>query len=195
MTLANFLTILRMAFSPVFFVLFLSVSVFPDAQLPLLIALWLVFIVIELSDLFDGMAARKLGQVSDLGKVLDPFADSISRLTYFICFVMDGFMPFWILLVLVYRDLFTSFLRMYFATKGIVHGSRYTGKIKAWVYAFAGISGLIYFSLEKLLIIPEIHATVHIVTNVIFLLCVLIALITVADYSSVFRKKKNQKNY
>jgi CDP-diacylglycerol--glycerol-3-phosphate 3-phosphatidyltransferase len=191
MTLANILTMLRMALSPVFFGIFTLVSVFPDMKIPLIVSLWIVFIIVELSDLFDGMAARGLGQVSELGKVLDPFADSISRLTYFVCFAMDGFMPFWILLVLVYRDLFTSFVRMYFATKGKVQASRLTGKIKAWVYALAGIAGLIYFSLKKLLIIPGIHGSVHIVTNVIFLLCVLIALITVADYSSVvFTKKK-----
>jgi CDP-diacylglycerol---glycerol-3-phosphate 3-phosphatidyltransferase len=195
MTLANVLTILRIILSPVFFIIFSLVSLLPGMELFLIIMLWIVFIIIELSDFFDGIAARSLGEVSDLGKVLDPFADSVSRLTYFICFAMAGILPFWIFIILVYRDLFTSFLRMYFSTKGMVYGSRFTGKIKAWVYAIAGIIGLIYFSLKKLLILNEVHATVLIVTNIIFLLCVVIALITVADYSSVFLKKKNQKNY
>jgi CDP-diacylglycerol---glycerol-3-phosphate 3-phosphatidyltransferase len=195
MTLANILTTLRMILSPVFFIIFSLISLLPGMELPLIIILWIIFIIIELSDLFDGMLARSRNEVSDLGKVLDPFADSVSRLTYFICFAMAGFLQFWILLILVYRDLFTSFIRMYFASKGIIHASRLTGKIKAWVYAAAGIIGLIYFSLKKLLIFVFAHDSILFITNVIFLLCVLIAFVTVADYSSVFWKKKNQKNY
>jgi CDP-diacylglycerol--glycerol-3-phosphate 3-phosphatidyltransferase len=195
MTVANVLTFLRIALSPVFFVIFSLAGLLPGAQLLFVVILWVIFVLIELSDFFDGIVARKRGEVSELGKVLDPFADSVSRLTYFICFAMDGFLQFWILIVLVYRDLFTAFIRMYMATKGIVHGSRLTGKIKAWVYAGAGIAGLIYFSLKRLLILNEIHAILLAVSNIIFLLCVLIALVTIADYSSLFWKKRSQKNY
>ena len=50
------------------------------------VVLWVLFVVIELSDVFDGMVARRRQIVSDLGKLLDPFADVVSRLTYFIVF-------------------------------------------------------------------------------------------------------------
>jgi CDP-diacylglycerol--glycerol-3-phosphate 3-phosphatidyltransferase len=58
-----------------------------------LIGVWAAFCLIEASDLLDGHIARMRGQVSELGKVLDPFADSVSRITYFFCFVTSGFLP------------------------------------------------------------------------------------------------------
>jgi CDP-diacylglycerol--glycerol-3-phosphate 3-phosphatidyltransferase len=192
-SLANKLTILRMILSPFFFGTYALLGVFENsriARIVIVAVLWFIFIAIELSDLFDGRVARARGEVSDFGKVLDPFADSVSRLTYFICFTWEGIMPFWILLILVYRDLFTSFIRMYASTKGIVHGSKMSGKIKAWVYAAAGISGLLLISVKKLLIFPEAYTILSSVNQIIFLSCVLIAFCTVADYSSGFLKKK-----
>ena len=56
----------------------------------LVIGVCLVFLLIELSDLLDGHAARVRNQESELGKVLDPFADSLSRLTYFVAFAGIG---------------------------------------------------------------------------------------------------------
>ena len=54
------------------------------------IGVWLVFALIEISDLLDGHLARNLKQESELGKVLDPFADSLSRLTYFVASPVRG---------------------------------------------------------------------------------------------------------
>ena len=61
------------------------------------VVLWSLFILIELSDLLDGAAARKLNTVSGFGKLFDPFADVFARLTYFVCFSYTGIMPLWIL--------------------------------------------------------------------------------------------------
>ena len=70
MSLANFLTSLRIFLSPFFLVVFFLPE-WSDGSFKLasVIIFWLLFIVMELSDLFDGMAARASGTVSDLGKV------------------------------------------------------------------------------------------------------------------------------
>ncbi|MBN1697536.1 MAG: CDP-diacylglycerol--glycerol-3-phosphate 3-phosphatidyltransferase [Spirochaetales bacterium] len=193
MTQANKVTILRIILSPVFFILFFVIDVCSAATWFLFIILWILFIAIELSDLFDGILARRRNEESELGKVLDPFADSFSRLTYFICFTGMGFMPVWILLVLVYRDITVSFIRLFIAKRGIMFGSRWSGKIKAWFYACAGITGMIYFSLRKLLMFPQINDIVTCVKEIVFILCAVIAVISVIDYSSVFWQHIDKK--
>ena len=46
--------------------------------IPCVAVLWALFLVIEVSDLFDGLAARRNGTVSDFGKLFDPYADLIT---------------------------------------------------------------------------------------------------------------------
>ena len=104
----------------------------------LLIGVVLVFALIELSDLLDGHAARSLGQESELGKVLDPFADSVSRLTYFVAFAGSGILPAWILLILIYRDVSVAYIRVIVSTRQVLLPARLSGKVKAWIYAAAG---------------------------------------------------------
>ena len=102
MTLPMALTVARIVLAPVFFALWQAAAAGRAAWL---IPVWLAFGMIEVSDLLDGHFARARGQESELGKVLDPFADSLARLTYFICFTGSSLMPLWVLLLLVYRDL------------------------------------------------------------------------------------------
>ena len=57
-----------------------------------------------LSDCFDGLLARKLNQVTDLGKILDPIADKLTLIAVMICMVVyaPNVMP--ILIVLIIKD-------------------------------------------------------------------------------------------
>ena len=105
MKISNLLTISRIIFSPVFLIIFFLADYFQQNILIFLVILWIIFIFIELSDLFDGFIARALSQVSEVGKLMDPFADSFSRITYFLCFMIAGIMPVWIFVIILYRDL------------------------------------------------------------------------------------------
>ena len=92
---------------------------------------------------------RSTGTVSDLGKVLDPFADVVARLTYFLCFVEAGFMPAWVFLLVLNRELGMTFLRMMLARKGIALGARMGGKVKTALYAAATSTGLVWYTLAQ----------------------------------------------
>ena len=142
MTLPNKLTILRIVLSPVFLFFFFADTFLPVSSMAAVSVLIILFAVIELTDLFVGYFARKLNQTSDLGKVLDPFADSFSRLTYFLCFTFTGLMPIWAFVLVLYRDLGVSFIRLLMAKRGIVMPARLSGKIKAVIYAAAGLGGV-----------------------------------------------------
>ena len=102
----------------------------------------------ELSDLFDGFLARKHNKVTELGKLLDPMADSIFRLSVLLAFT-QGVIQIPVLLVCLffYRDMIISTLRTICALRGIALGARLSGKIKAVIQA-----AVIFFIL--ILLIP-----------------------------------------
>jgi len=190
MKLSNMITMSRIILSPVFIFVFFAVDSASESKTLLIIILWIIFFMIEISDFVDGMVARMLSQVTDTGKLLDPFADSLSRLSYFLCFMVAGIMPLWIFVLVLYRDLWLGFLRLLLMKRGIALGSRLLGKIKAWVYAFAGIYGLFVFSETRLLIFNLDSGIVNIFDFVIYSLVVVIAFGTIVDYTvQVMREK------
>ena len=182
MTLPNLFTLARIAFSPLFFIFFFLGTWTGNNQLAYILVVWVLFTLIELSDLLDGFLARKLKRTSELGKILDPFADAVSRLTYFICFTGEGIMPLWVLLLIVYRDLGVAFARQIAGGRGVVLGARLTGKIKAWVYAIAGIAGMLWMSVDFITLSEEIIHIVNRMAGIVFICCALIAVISLVDY-------------
>jgi CDP-diacylglycerol--glycerol-3-phosphate 3-phosphatidyltransferase len=103
----------------------------------------------ELSDAFDGYLARKYNQVTDLGKILDPMADSISRFTYFLTFTASPVnVPLILIFIFFYRDLVISTLRTICALKGFALAARTSGKIKAGIQALAAVVILILMALQ-----------------------------------------------
>lgn len=141
MTVAHYLTLLRILLSPLFPVLYLEREWLGIPLLWLPYFLLGLLIVSECSDIFDGHLARKRNEVTDLGKVLDPMADSITHISLFLTFT-QGFVGLPLLLVLVffYRDLFVSTLRTLCALKGVALAARVSGKMKAILQAFAAFT-------------------------------------------------------
>jgi len=138
------LTLGRLVFSPVFLVTYLYYERWgiPLAWLPYILILLLT--LAELSDLFDGLIARKKNQVTDLGKLLDPMADSIFRLTVFLTFTQGLVqLPLLLVCLFLYRDSMISTLRTVCALRGVALAARTSGKVKAVVQAVAAYSILL----------------------------------------------------
>lgn len=148
MNLPNSLTLLRILLTPVVVVLYAaSKSGSPE---PWFIALWLVYLVAEFTDVLDGLLARRMNLVSELGKVLDPLADVISRLTFFSLFLVEGLFPLWAFLPILYRELGITFLRMMMMKKGIALAANWAGKTKAGFYFATSLVYLLYITLRDL---------------------------------------------
>ena len=130
------LTLSRILLGPIFLVVYLYYQ-----QLGISL-LWLPYLLIflagvsELSDMFDGAMARKHNKVTDLGKLLDPMADSIFRLSVLLAFT-QGIIQIPLLLVCIffYRDTIISTLRTLCALRGFALAARLSGKIKAVIQA------------------------------------------------------------
>lgn len=136
MTLANTLTFLRILLSPLFLVFYLYYSHLGISLVALPYILIGILTISELTDAFDGYFARKFHQVSDFGKIVDPMADSISRISSFLTFTLGMIkLPLLLVFIFLYRDFMISTLRTICALKGLALAARPSGKIKAIVQA------------------------------------------------------------
>ena len=127
MKIPNILTLCRLLGAPLFLWAFLS-----DSQLGRWWALALV-VTFEVTDLLDGFVARRFEQVSQLGKILDPLADSVSRFTVFLGFLALGYADVWAIAMIFYRDSIISTVRILAASQGVIVSARWSGKLKAIV--------------------------------------------------------------
>ena len=138
MNLPNYLTLFRLFISPIFLLIYV---LGPDigltaSSIPFCL-LFLLFIS-ELTDAFDGYLARKYNQVTDFGKLMDPLADSVARLTEFLCFTQPPVnVPLWLIFMFFYRDSVISTLRTICALRGYALAARTSGKVKAVLQATA----------------------------------------------------------
>lgn len=128
MNLPTKITFMRIVGSPLFIISFYLGWHVHKGFLWVALALVIAF---EITDLVDGLLARRWGQVTDLGKVLDPFADCISRFSVFLCFMSAGYAHIFMVALIFYRDIIVANIRIAAAMKGTVIHARTSGKIKA----------------------------------------------------------------
>lgn len=127
MTTASKITLIRVAFIPLYMLLmYLSGG---QSNLWMWIAL-AVFIVASLTDFIDGHIARKYGQVSDFGKFLDPLADKLLVIAAMAMFCQWGTFPAWALMIVLTREFAVTGLRLVAAPKGTVIAAGKSGKVK-----------------------------------------------------------------
>lgn len=85
----------------------------------------------ELTDFFDGFAARRTGTVTRLGGILDPLADSLARLTMYFAMGLAGWVTLAVPLAMTLRDVLVSYTRIVQAMTGGKTSARISGKLKA----------------------------------------------------------------
>jgi CDP-diacylglycerol---glycerol-3-phosphate 3-phosphatidyltransferase len=128
------------------------------------IAAFVIFVAAGLSDIWDGHLARSQGQITDLGKLLDPLADKLLLAATFIPFYIlshrpgpesefpwfGGVLPLWVLVVIFGRELFITLFRGYAARRGVVIAAGQAGKYKALVQSLFVGAGILWYALQSL---------------------------------------------
>lgn len=121
----NILSVLRLLMALAFAAVFIWL---PDK---LYIAV-IIFIVGGITDIVDGILARRFNWITNAGKILDPLADKLMQVIALICTVVSGLVPWWLLLPIVLKELTMGvgsviFYRM-FKTIGVSknYGKAYT---------------------------------------------------------------------
>ena len=122
--LPNFITLTRILMIPVFVVLFATPT--PNRSLSAAV----VFVVAAVTDLLDGYLARRNGQVTTLGKLLDPIADKLLVLSALILLVNIDRVSALIAIVIIAREVAVTGVRAIAAGEGMVIAAETTGKYK-----------------------------------------------------------------
>ena len=127
MTLASKITLVRVAFIPLFMAFMYLSGGMPG------LFMWIglgVFILASITDFVDGQIARKMNQITDFGKFLDPLADKLLTISAMVMFCQWGRMPAWALMVVLAREFAVTGLRLIAVGKGKVIAAGWSGKVK-----------------------------------------------------------------
>jgi nicotinamide-nucleotide amidase len=171
MNLPNALTLSRLLAIPVLMVLL--VARFPNHD-QIAAA---VFVAASLTDTLDGNLARRRGQVTELGKFLDPLADKLFILSVLIVLVQEGELAAWIVVVIFGRELLITVLRSMSASQGRVIAATPFGKTKTVLQVAAVL----------LLILQRPYPVLSLPADVVVGLAVLFTVTSGLDYLWRFR--------
>ncbi|MGC3976162.1 MAG: CDP-diacylglycerol--glycerol-3-phosphate 3-phosphatidyltransferase [Nitrospira sp.] len=122
--LPNVLTLVRILLIPVFVMLLINPT--PDRALSAAI----VFVVAAVTDLLDGYVARKTGQITKLGRLLDPIADKLLVLSALILLVQVDRVSALVAILIIAREVAVTGLRAIAASEGLIMSAEVTGKYK-----------------------------------------------------------------
>jgi CDP-diacylglycerol--glycerol-3-phosphate 3-phosphatidyltransferase len=107
-----------------------------------------VFAVAALSDIADGVLARRTHKTSTMGELLDPIADKLLISSALICLVGLGSIASWMVIIIVGREITITGFRAIASSRGIHISSSVFGKIKMWCEAIT--VGLLILGKENL---------------------------------------------
>ena len=130
--LPNALTVLRLVLVPVFVVLGLQ-----SQSWSALWAAFVVFAIAAITDRFDGELARSWGQITDFGRIADPIADKALTLCGFGLLSYQGFLPWWLTILIAVRELGITAMRAFFLRRGVVVSANQAGKMKTFMQMVA----------------------------------------------------------
>jgi len=134
--LPNLLTLLRLLLIPVYIVVFAKGH---------LIAAFFVMVLAGATDVLDGYLARRFGEVTRLGMMLDPLADKLMLITVFVSLVVAGLISWWAAIALLLRDLGMIVVSAYVHFRGrLTVPANWMGKLTT-VLLYAAIT-MIFFA-------------------------------------------------
>lgn len=176
MTLPNQLTVLRIILTPVFLYFFLSDN-------PLFIQISLaIYIIAALTDWYDGWLARKFNYITEWGKFWDPLADKILTSVVFIGFVIVKLLPLWMVLLIIFRDLSVTLLRVYADSRGYSFRTTYYAKWKTMLQMiFLYYLLILYVAKNTIEIYNQYQTFIDLLLNkeIVYFVMLVITIITV----------------
>ncbi len=173
MNLPNKLTILRTVLIPFFLVAMLWDAVPYGNWIALAI-----FAVASITDMLDGMIARKYNLVTNFGKFMDPLADKLLVCSAMIAFVELERIPCWIVIVIIAREFIISGFRLVAADNGIVIAAGIWGKIKTAEQMVM----LCILIADLSSVFPAAAAGIAVFENVLIYVALILTIISLLDY-------------
>ncbi len=167
MNLPNKLTLLRILLIPVFILCFYI----PVPSSNIIAAA--IFLLAYLTDIFDGMLARKYNSITNFGKLMDPIADKLLSSSAFIMLVYQGMLSPIAVIIILAREFLISGFRLVSAGKGNIIAASWLGKTKTISQCVAVL---------LLLLWPEIRFVKFPLDQVVLWVSVLFTILSGVDY-------------
>ena len=165
MNLPNKLTIFRVILIPVFIIALMS-GIIPEPVNRYVGVV--IFCVASFTDYLDGHIARKYNLVTNFGKFMDPLADKLLVSSALICMIELGFLPAWIVIIIISREFIITGFRLIAAEGGLVIAASWWGKIKTVT--------------QMLMIILVLLGVGGIIGNILIILATVFSVISGVDY-------------
>ena len=144
----NILTLFRIVLIP-----FIVISIMKDDYIVALI----FFVISGLTDVLDGCIARKFNFITDFGKLIDPLADKLTQIATLVSIVIKGIIPYWILIVILLKEVIMICGASFLYGKSTVVSSRWFGKLSTVVLYIA-----IFLSMSiRQFNLPPIYETIN----------------------------------
>ena len=177
MNIPNKLTILRVAFIPAFMV---ALYLIPDIWGPITAAA--LFIIAAITDKIDGNLARRLNQITNLGKFLDPLADKLLIFSALFCLVDFKIISVFTAMVIVIREMMVMALRFLALEKnGTVIAADFLGKLKT-VVQMVTVPTFLLDDIVLRLIFPQIKTGSHYLGYPVWIITLVITVVSGIDY-------------
>lgn len=190
--LPNYISLTRIASVPLL-IWILSTSRFSSQHGQKELLASAIFILASITDGLDGYLARRRGQITTLGMLLDPLADKLLIAAAFITLVQFNprIVPAWMAVVIIGREFLVSGLRSIAASEGFTIEASNLGKFKMFVQIFSVVAAIlshhwINWDLRYLLFPVELIARVSI------WFMVALSLVSAIDYFAAFWSKINR---
>ncbi|MFW5793969.1 MAG: CDP-diacylglycerol--glycerol-3-phosphate 3-phosphatidyltransferase [Bacillota bacterium] len=186
MNLPNKITMVRIFLIPLFLIIYFLRDFIGVNYIYLL---GIIFLFAAITDFFDGYLARKNNLVTTFGKFIDPLADKLLVITALFVltniyaqagFKLSFWMPFWVVLIIVIRELLVTSIRLVVLGEGKVLAASKLGKYKT----FLTMTTIIYY----FFIMPINNQIVNIIGIILVGISVFFTVLSGIDY---FLKNKN----
>ena len=145
-----------------------------------------LFVIAAITDMFDGMLARKMNLVTDYGKMIDAIADKVLVNTILVILAATGFISAIIPVVIIFRDTVVDAIKMVAGNKGKVVAASKLGKIKT-IFMMVGITMTLFYNLPFELWNIK-------VANIIIIIATILSVISGVEYYSSNKKIIKEEN-
>jgi cardiolipin synthase len=164
----NMLSIFRLILIPVFFAAYFSAL----HQSGIISAV--ILIISGITDVLDGVIARKFNMTTELGRVLDPFADKLTQASICICLVIKKVAPFWLLILIILKEFVMIIAGANIIKKGKeMMSSKWFGKIATCVFYSVMITIIVFRPSSE-------------ITNVLIAVILVFMLFSLSMYTPIF---------
>ena len=154
-----------------------------------------VFIVASITDGIDGYLARKRGQITTMGILLDPMADKLLIAAAFVTLVQfnPSLVPAWIAVIIIGREFLVSGLRSIAASGGFTIEASELGKFKMVVQIVSVVAVILDHRWKEWPVYGNIVLPVHWIAYAAIWFVVCVSLISAIDYFAAFWSKIDRR--